>query len=77
MDDAQYIACGGSRCPQCHSNDIEGDDTNFDSGSVSQRVSCNNCRAQWYDVYALQCYELSTPGDPEFVSGPGHDEPDQ
>jgi hypothetical protein len=77
MTNEQYVAGHGGRCPFCHHNDIEGDETNFDGGSVSQEVHCNNCHASWYDLYALTSYEVIDSGDAAEQEVPGKDEPDQ
>lgn len=52
--EARYLEGGGSLCPFCESNDIEGRDVLQAEGeTASQRVICNDCDKQWYDIYTL------------------------
>lgn len=50
----EYLENGGTKCPKCGSENIEGASWDADgSGITSQEVSCNECGAKWYDVYNL------------------------
>jgi len=49
----QYIAIGGTRCPFCNSDQIEGDSFDAEGGQVWQRVRCLDCGESWHDVYTL------------------------
>lgn len=54
---AEYVATGGTQCPFCKSDDIQGGDfSNYGNGEVSQRVDCRKCDATWTDVYVLDRY---------------------
>lgn len=62
----EYVATGGTICPNCRGCDIEGAEVNIDGGSASQQVTCNECKATWLDVYKLIEYDyLETPRDNE------------
>lgn len=52
----QYAKDGGARCPVCDSENILGCDTDINDGCVYQNIICNNCRAEWVDVYKLTGY---------------------
>lgn len=38
-------------CPICQSSNITGEE--WDGGDGSQKVSCDDCSARWYDLYKL------------------------
>jgi hypothetical protein len=42
-----------SRCPKCQSLDIAGDSLDFQTGSIAQKMFCNKCPTQWWDIYEL------------------------
>jgi transposase-like protein len=46
-----------SRCPFCHSPDIEGQSVEVDGSHANQRVSCVSCGRHWYDNYTLTSVE--------------------
>ncbi|PTC00390.1 hypothetical protein C9975_07805 [Thalassospira xiamenensis] len=52
-----YVACGGSRCPYCLGDMIDGDSITVDGGQAFQPVSCTDCLAEWTDVYSLSKFE--------------------
>ena len=52
-DTSKYCREGGTKCPFCASDDIEGTQVEIDAGYASQEVSCPNCSASWTDVYQL------------------------
>jgi hypothetical protein len=54
VDEKKYIRQGGTRCPFCGSDEIEGSSVEVDGGSAWQEVACNNCDSQWQDVYLLR-----------------------
>jgi len=56
LNNEQYIAEGGTRCPFCGSLDIEGQEVNIDAGQAWQDVYCNHCRKEWQDTYTLTGY---------------------
>lgn len=57
MTTEQYVETGGTRCPFCGSQSIEGDSFEVDAGGAAQEVGCNNCDKTWTDVYTLTKYE--------------------
>lgn len=60
---AYYIRCGGSRCPHCLDDIIEGDSIEIDGNQALQSVSCNNCNATWTDCYTLSNRAIVSVGD--------------
>jgi hypothetical protein len=55
----EYAKEGGSRCPNCLSNDVEGADVEVDNGRVYQDCFCLACNAKWVGVYKLTGYQCS------------------
>jgi len=53
----EYVDAGGGFCPNCRSDQIEGDSVDFDGRYCSQRMSCLECDAVWFDVYTLSSVE--------------------
>jgi hypothetical protein len=53
-----YIDEGGSRCLKCHDNDIDGWHVEVDAGGAWQHIVCNNCGAEWNDIYELVDVEV-------------------
>ena len=49
----EYIDAGGGFCPNCRSDQIEGDSVDFDGPHCTQRMWCLDCHAAWFDVYTL------------------------
>lgn len=49
----KYIAEGGTHCPHCGNQDIEGKGFNADAGTASQEMFCGDCGNGWTDVYTL------------------------
>jgi formate dehydrogenase maturation protein FdhE len=52
----EYVAVSGCRCPACGNPDITGDAIEIDGNIAWQPVYCNNCEAEWNDVYTLAGY---------------------
>lgn len=48
-----YLNHEGSRCPFCHSTDIEGREHDYEGNQVYQEIACNDCRRIWRDIYVL------------------------
>jgi hypothetical protein len=48
-----YVKQGGSACPYCGNDAIEGDSYEHGEGFISQRVDCTDCRRYWFDEYTL------------------------
>lgn len=57
LSSKDYTKQGGVKCPNCKSEDIEGFDVDVDFGTASQPVTCNDCGADWVDIYNLVGYE--------------------
>ena len=54
MTKKQYVEAGGTRCPICRSDQIEGESVQaFYAGEATQEVSCLDCHAEWVDCYTL------------------------
>jgi transcription elongation factor Elf1 len=60
---AAYIATGGTKCPFCGSEDIEGGSVQVDAGSAWQHVDCKGCGEAWDDVYTLAWIEPGEYGE--------------
>ncbi len=50
----EYLQNGGGFCPYCRSDEIEGDDMEFDRGCMEQRIRCHECSKRWWDHYSLE-----------------------
>lgn len=59
MTNRGYVRVHGTKCPFCRSEDIVGDDINVDGGQATQEMSCNECDAEWEDVYRLIGYQAA------------------
>lgn len=53
MTNEEYVACGGSKCPYCGSEDITGESFEAQGEECSQEISCNECGKSWVDIYKL------------------------
>lgn len=53
LTDAQYVACGGTKCPHCGSDGLRGDEVTVEAGKAYQGMSCNDCNDEWVDEYRL------------------------
>lgn len=56
LSNPAYLAKGGGVCPNCRSDQIEGGSIGVDGPVAVQPVVCNDCDAQWNDVYHLAGY---------------------
>jgi hypothetical protein len=56
MSDAQYLACGGNRCPFCGSTDLDVDKIDMDGPHGSEKTTCEDCTATWTSAYQLTGY---------------------
>lgn len=45
-----------SSCPYCYSNNIVGEEMNFEG--LSRRVICNNCNRHWDQIFAFDGIEI-------------------
>jgi Zn finger protein HypA/HybF involved in hydrogenase expression len=46
-----YLEHGGTKCPKCRSEWVEGDSWNVEYETATQECHCSACGANWYDVY--------------------------
>lgn len=54
----QYVAIGGSHCPNCGSENIEGgSNSDTDGDWCSKDVRCLDCKATWDDIFTLSGYD--------------------
>lgn len=55
-----YFGSGGVRCPQCKSEDIEGQHIEIDESTATQTVDCLNptCGLRWTDSYRLDSFRI-------------------
>ena len=58
----QYIDAGGGFCPNCRSDQIEGDSVDFDGRHCTQRMRCLECDTTWFDVYTLSSVSVVSSG---------------
>jgi transposase-like protein len=50
----KYMRSGGIRCPNCDSDQIEGDGPfEADADWVSHKIRCRDCEASWDDIFTL------------------------
>lgn len=52
-----------NECPCCGSDDLNGGSFQSDSGSAWQEVTCDNCGAEWQEVYTAAFSEKLSLGD--------------
>ena len=50
---AKYLKNGGIVCPNCGSEDIEGDSVDIDVQHATQPLHCLVCEEEWDDLYTL------------------------
>ncbi|WP_298636789.1 hypothetical protein [uncultured Umboniibacter sp.] len=55
-DEADEMGFDG--CPKCHSNNVQGGSFDVSDNTVSQKMLCDDCEAEWYDVYQLVTQEI-------------------
>jgi predicted Zn-ribbon and HTH transcriptional regulator len=55
MTQLEYIRNKGSKCPYCHSENIQAYDLKLcDALNAEQPVQCNDCKKQWIDTFVLR-----------------------
>lgn len=57
----EYVKKGGGSCFKCSSEDITGGSIDVHKGGATQKVSCNDCDAEWHDNYTLTGVTPSLP----------------
>lgn len=55
---AKYIKDKSNECPKCGCDCVEGGHVEIDAGGAWQPVSCNECEAEWVDIYKLTDVEM-------------------
>jgi len=53
-----YIRKGGTVCPICRSDQLEGSCFDADAGTAYQRINCLECNLEFNDCYTLTDIEL-------------------
>ena len=62
MTQRKYNECVGTKCPNCESDQIEGDSIDVDGAVARQEMSCINCSSTWTDSWTRSgYYELVIP----------------
>jgi len=54
--DEEHVSRGGECCPNCGCTEITGQFVETGGGAAQQEMSCENCGAEWTDVYKLTGY---------------------
>lgn len=57
MTDEEYVEAGGLQCPYCRSTNIKGERFDGEGRHVWSEVHCNECEADWVDIYTLASFE--------------------
>lgn len=57
MTDEEYVETGGLQCPYCRSDEIAGQSFDGEGRHVWSEVHCNECKADWVDIYTLASFE--------------------
>jgi formate dehydrogenase maturation protein FdhE len=45
-------------CPECGSEEINAGHSTFENTEAWQAVTCDDCDAEWHDLFTLTGYEL-------------------
>lgn len=56
MTNDEYKNNGGTKCPFCQSENIEGGQFTVDAGIATQPMGCTDCESEWDDQYSLVGY---------------------
>ena len=54
----EYSKTGGPRCPNCGRKQTEGGPVDVEGATATQKITCTDCNATWYDMYALVGYDF-------------------
>ncbi len=57
MTNEEYVEAGGLQCPYCKSDDIAGQSFDGEGRHVWSVIHCNECGADWMDIYTLTGFE--------------------
>lgn len=50
-------------CPICQSENITSDDTDYETGIVLDHIRCEDCNAEWTEIYHFSDYVIDDYGD--------------
>ena len=67
IDKEAYIKNGGTGCPYCGSDNLEGGQYLSDDNGICQMITCLNghCQRSWYDSYTLTDIILDEAQEPD------------
>lgn len=54
--DEEHVTERGAACPNCGCTEITGQFVETGGGAAQQEMGCENCGAEWIDVYKLTGY---------------------
>jgi hypothetical protein len=54
----RYIGTGGNNCPYCGSPDISSQGPVYEAGGMNDRIKCDMCFKEWYEIYKLTDIEM-------------------
>jgi hypothetical protein len=50
-------------CPECESRNITAHQSTFEHTQAWQAITCDDCDAEWHDLFTLSSYELTIGGE--------------
>lgn len=53
----KYVQLEGQHCPYCDSGDLEYGSVDFSTPYCNQKVICEDCGKDWWDVYKFHTIE--------------------
>ena len=73
LSEAEFVALGGARCPNCQSTDLEGHGTvDADGPEATAPERCKSCGATWDSIFRLSGYAGLEDEDGDPIAGPDH-----
>jgi hypothetical protein len=61
MTNEEYVTSNGNKCPFCGKDDLRGGNYDMtDNDTIYYAVMCNDCGAQWDDIFKLTGFEEFT-----------------
>jgi len=64
----EHVEQGGTQCPFCNSEQLEGLPIDVVNGRALQEIYCVDCQASWTDIYTLTSYTIiEEPEEPTNV----------
>lgn len=49
----EYISSGGTICPYCGGEELQGSSVEIENGKAFQQIRCQDCDRTWEDMYIL------------------------